>query len=88
MGKSSIAKQLGRGPSSATAVELGERIRRRRIEVGLTQSALGAPLSKGFVSAVEHGRALPSLGALCLFADRLEVSLGVLLQGVNRSATG
>ena len=53
----------------------------------MTQSELAAPLSKGFVSAVENGQALPSLGALWLFAGRLEVPVGSLVDDVNGIAT-
>jgi transcriptional regulator with XRE-family HTH domain len=49
----------------------------------MTQSELAAPLSRGFVSAVEKGRALPSLGALWLFAARLGIGVGNLVDGVN-----
>jgi transcriptional regulator with XRE-family HTH domain len=54
---------------------------------GLTQEALGAPLSKGFVSAVEHGRAVPSLPALRLMTGRLGVPLGEFLGSVDRRST-
>jgi hypothetical protein len=53
----------------------------------MTQSELAIPLSKGFVSAVEHGQALPSLGALWLFAARLGTGVGDLVDGVNGVAT-
>ena len=46
------------------------------------------PLSKGFVSAVEHGRAVPSIPALRLMTDRLGVSLGEFFRGVDRRSTG
>ena len=45
----------------------------------MTQAELGDPLSKAFVSAVELGRAVPSLPALAQIADRLGVSVGRLL---------
>ena len=41
----------------------------------MTQSALGAPMTRAFVSAVETGRTVPSLPALALFADRLGMAL-------------
>ena len=49
----------------------------------MTQTQLGHPLTRGFVSAVEHGRCLPSLPVLALFAGRLGVSPSELLDPVN-----
>ena len=85
MGKSSIAKQLRAGAGSVAALELGRRVRERRLEIGMTQSELATPLSRGFVSAVEQGQALPSLWSLWLFAARLGVGVGNLVDGVDAS---
>lgn len=63
----------------AHAAILGARIRERRVRAGLTQTELGAPMTRSFISAVEHGRAVPSLPALTLIAARLGVSAGELL---------
>jgi len=49
----------------------------------MTQTELGWPLTRAFVSAVEHGRCLPSLAALAHFADRLSVSPAELLDSVK-----
>lgn len=49
----------------------------------MTQTQLGAPLTRAFVSAVEHGRCLPSLAALALFAERLKTSPAQLLDPVK-----
>jgi len=87
MGKSSIAKQLQAGAGSPAALELGRRVRERRLAIGMTQSELAAPLSRGFVSAVEQGQALPSLGSLWLFAARLGIGVGNLVDGVNGVGT-
>ena len=62
------------------AAILGSRIRELRIRAGLTQAELGSPMTRSFVSAVEHGRALPSLTALLLIASRLGVPVGELLE--------
>ena len=62
---------------------LGVELRDRRQASGLTQEALGTPLTKGFVSAVEHGRTIPSLPALRLMTDRLGVPLGEFLRSVD-----
>jgi transcriptional regulator with XRE-family HTH domain len=66
---------------------LGLELRERRRGSGLTQEALGAPLTKGFVSAVEHGRTVPSLPALRLMTGRLGVPLGEFLRSVDRRST-
>jgi transcriptional regulator with XRE-family HTH domain len=58
---------------------LGSRIRELRLEAGLTQAELGSPMTRSYVSAIEHGRALPSLPALLLIASRLGVSVGILV---------
>lgn len=68
-------------------VALGLELRDRRRGSGLTQEALGAPLTKGFVSAVERGRTIPSLPALRLMTDRLGIPLGEFLRGVDRRST-
>ncbi len=88
VGKSSIAKHFGWGPRSPTAVELGRRVRVRRRRLGLTQSQLGQPLSRSYVSALESGATMPSLGTLWLFSQRLGVTVGELIDGVNRSDPG
>jgi transcriptional regulator with XRE-family HTH domain len=49
----------------------------------MTQTELGWPLTKGFVSEVERGRSLPSLGALVLMAQRLDVPVSYLLGEVK-----
>ncbi len=60
---------------------LGERIRARRKELGLTQSQLGGTdLTKGFISLVEKGRAKPSLETLILLARRLQKPVGYFLE--------
>jgi transcriptional regulator with XRE-family HTH domain len=83
MAKSSITKLLRAEAGSPAACEVGRRVRAHRIAAGLTQSELAMPLSKGFVSAVENGLALPSLGTLWLFAARLGTRVGDLVDGVN-----
>lgn len=82
MSKSSIrvplvpaGRRLSAGVDPAWRVRLGGEVRRRRLARGLTQAELGAPLTKAYVSAVEQGRAVPSLPALRHLALRLGVSL-------------
>jgi len=62
------------------AAILGSRIRELRIRAGLTQAELGLPMTRSFISAIEHGRALPSLPALLLISGRLGVPVGELLE--------
>jgi len=60
---------------------LGERIRARRKELGLTQAQLGGrELTKGFISLVEKGRAKPSLETLLLLAQRLQQPVAYFLE--------
>jgi tetratricopeptide (TPR) repeat protein len=60
---------------------LGERIRSRRKELGLTQSQLGGKeLTKGFISLIERGRTKPSIETLMLLADRLQRPVGYFLE--------
>ena len=87
MRSSTIAKHRAFGPDSEFACLLGAEIRRRRVELGLSQIQLANPLSKAFVSLIEHGRVVPSLPSLGLIADRLETSPAVLLLAVNRGWT-
>src|SRR5262245_29668181 len=60
------------------ALAVGRRIRVLRRERGLTLEKLAYESgldSKGYLSDIEHGRALPSLTPLQVIADRLEVDL-------------
>ncbi len=83
MQQSSISKLPDIRPNSEFAQTLGRAIRERRQARGLTQSQLGDPFTKGFVSEVERGRSLPSLRALTLLADRLNVPMSELLGEVK-----
>lgn len=53
----------------------------------MTQASLGAPLTRAFVSAVEHGHSVPSIPALALLVDRLDVPLDVFFSGVKTQMT-
>lgn len=88
MHKSSISKLPDRGPNSWFARSLGSAIRERRHALGLTQSELGHPMTKGFVSEVERGRSLPSLMALTFLADRLGVPVSALIEAVKPGLPG
>ena len=80
-------RRLSASLDPAWRIALGLELRDRRRGSGLTQGALGSPLTKGFVSAVEHGRTIPSLPALRLMTDRLGIPLGEFLRGVDRRST-
>jgi HTH-type transcriptional regulator, quorum sensing regulator NprR len=65
-------------------VPVGERIRRLRLERGMSQSELAAGrLSKGFISQIESGRSRPSPESLRFIALRLDVPLVALLPGME-----
>jgi len=65
-------------------VPVGERIRRLRLEHGMSQSELAAGrLSKGFISQIESGRSRPSPESLRFIAQRLNVPLVALLPGLE-----
>jgi transcriptional regulator with XRE-family HTH domain len=87
MHQSSIAKHRRAGAGSDLSLAIGRELRSLRVAKGLTQTSLGAPLTRGFVSAVEHGRTVPSLAALALLVDRLGISLDVFFLRVKAQMT-
>jgi len=62
---------------------LGQELRRRRKNLRMSQSDVGHPFSRAYVSAVESGRCVPSLSALMLLAQRLNTTSGEILDAVN-----
>ena len=63
-------------------MSLGKRLRRLRIERGLTQRELADPLyTHAYVSTIEAGRRQPSTAALDHFAAKLDVTPEELLTG-------
>jgi transcriptional regulator with XRE-family HTH domain len=87
MRESSIAKHVAYGPGSSLAVSIGAEVRRRRIARGLSQAEAGRPLTRAFVSALEHGHVVPSLPALMLIAARLDTDISTLLEVVKTHST-
>jgi transcriptional regulator with XRE-family HTH domain len=75
-------------PNTEFSAALGRAIRDRRRALGLTQTELGSPFTKGFVSEVERGRSLPSLRALTFLADRLDIPVSELLESVKGGLSG
>ncbi len=77
MPRKRVVRQKAKGPVDP---RLGERLRELRTAASMTQSELaGSDFSKGFVSLVETGRARASLRAAQIFATRLGVPLGELV---------
>ena len=64
---------------------LGRQLRSLRKARDLTQEELGRPLTRGYVSAVESGRTVPSLPALHHMLDRLEIPLSDFFERVEES---
>src|SRR5215211_9447068 len=59
---------------------LGERLRAARLARGMSQEMLAQPeFTKSYVSAVERGKARPSLKALELMSRRLGIPMSELL---------
>lgn len=58
-------------------MQLGEKIRQRRRELGFTQQALaGDTVTRNMLSQIEKGKATPSLPTLVALAERLSVPVG------------
>jgi transcriptional regulator with XRE-family HTH domain len=65
---------------------VGERVRRLRVEKGLTQSVLSSPgLTAAQISRIESGKRQPSLRAIRRIARKLGVSLDYLETGADLS---
>jgi transcriptional regulator with XRE-family HTH domain len=69
---------------------LGQRIRRRRTELGLSQMALAdrCGMHFTFVSSVERGERNISMITLLRLAEGLEVEPGVLVDGLRWTDAG
>ncbi|MGK2850373.1 MAG: helix-turn-helix domain-containing protein [Candidatus Limnocylindrales bacterium] len=74
-------------PSSSLAAAIGHELRRRRTAAGLSQTAVGAPFTRSFVSAIEHGRAIPSITALAVLLEHLRVDFDEFFSGVQTDMT-
>ncbi|HEY8656110.1 MAG TPA: tetratricopeptide repeat protein [Candidatus Limnocylindria bacterium] len=59
-------------PVSGTLQQLGHRIRRARVDAGLSQAQLGTPhFTRAYVSAIELGKVRPAMKSLEFLADKL-----------------
>lgn len=68
---------------------LGDRLRQARLARGMSQEALAQPeFTKSYVSAVERGKARPSLKALELMARRLGMPINEFLLAVPTGGPG
>ena len=68
-------------------VEVGKRIKNRRLELNLTQSDIKQKtgISTGNLSDIERGRSAPSASALCELSDVLECSVDYILFSRSRN---
>jgi tetratricopeptide (TPR) repeat protein len=65
---------------------VGQRIRSRRLELGLSQADVAeGMLSPSYVSLVESGRRQPAASALAHIAERLHIDMEYLRDGVDAS---
>lgn len=66
---------------------IGQRIRRRREELGMTQQELaGRELTRGFISQLEKGIVMPSIKSLELIASRLYKPVAYFLEEGDEDA--
>jgi len=62
---------------------LGQELRRRRKNLRMSQSDVGHPFSRAYVSAVESAAACPRCRPWMLLAQRLNTTSGEILDAVN-----
>jgi transcriptional regulator with XRE-family HTH domain len=83
VGKASITNLLPRGRADALQRGLGLELRRLRLAANLSQDQASGPLTRAYLSQVEHGQTMPSLAALIVLAEQLGTSADEILRGVN-----
>lgn len=68
-----------------TAKEIGERIKNRRIELGLTQTEIKntTGISSGNMSDIEHGNRFPSIPTLIQLCSVLDCTSDYILTGTS-----
>lgn len=65
-------------------IGLGERVRQRRVSLGLTQTDLaGARFSKEYISQIELGKTRPTPETIDYLSSRLSIDTGYLAHGVT-----
>src|ERR671936_2333026 len=73
---------LMRGPEDSQAEPIGARLKRLRLERGLSQRQLSSPgVSYAYISRIEAGARTPSVKALRMLAKTLGVSVEYLETG-------
>ena len=90
MGRRDVAGEpLGRPEDAPADDPLGQRLRARRRELGLTlkEVADGAGLSVGFISQVERGLTAPSLSSLVSISRVLKTEIGAFLRQPRSQAS-
>lgn len=75
-----LARRYG---SREFALAMGLELRSLRQRAGLTQAQLAEPMTGAYVSSIEGGHVFPSVPALAMLLDRLDVSLAQYFVGVN-----
>lgn len=66
--------------------QIGKRIKKARIENGITQEQLANDLSLStfYISKIENGKSAPTLETLALLANRLDLDLAYIITGVSK----
>jgi tetratricopeptide (TPR) repeat protein len=68
-------------PVSEALLQIGERIRKARVDAGLSQAQLGAPhFTRAYVSAIELGKVRPAMKSLDFMAEKLGKSAAYFLE--------
>jgi len=69
-------------------IRVGLVVRAARLARGLTQDEVAGPYTAAFVSRVEHGDAIPSLGSLEVLTARLAMTLEGFFRLVEQQSDG
>lgn len=73
--------------NSAVARRIGDRIRRARLDAGLTQAQVAeGRYTPAYISALERGLSKPSIAALTFIGQRLGASLSALVAEEDASS--
>lgn len=85
--KSALPAQAAPPAEIPAHVQLGERLKQRRIGAGLTLSELaeGAGFGKAYLSRIENGKKVPPIGTLARIADVLGIEAASLLADTPRT---
>ena len=78
--------RISGGITQIQYASIGERIRSRRLEMGLTQAQLGrlAGVSGSFVGHLERAEKIPSVETLMRLCVCMDMSMDYLVMGVRR----